>query len=248
LEKKQPVILKGVPVAGQAEKLVRVRREITRAEEMTRAEQIEFEAKQRTDELMEKARTEADRIVSAAKNEADSIRTNARNDGDLTAKREALEKLSGLISELENEINRLRVVRKDFLGNNIEGIMDFACGIAGKILVAEMTTRPEAIADRARNLLERMPPGIKVTLVSSPEDIDVIERYLQEAGGPADTLRTSLRSDPDLKQGCLRLESDSGCIEAGLLNTLEELGNILRDQARQFSGIAEQRTGEGDVD
>jgi flagellar biosynthesis/type III secretory pathway protein FliH len=248
LEEPVPIILKGTRVAGQAERLVRIRREITRVEEMTRVEQIEHEAKIKSDTALESAQAEAERLVTEAKNEAEGIRTKARNDGDLTAKREALEKLAGLITDLENEIHTLRAIRADFMGSNLGGIINFSCKLAGKILVCELNSRPEAIAERAAQLIERMPPDSKITLTTSSEDIDVIETYLQEAGGPAETLNTALRADPSLKPGSLRLESDSGRIDADLIGSLEKIGDILGDQARNFTGGVNQCVGGVDGD
>jgi len=223
--------MKGVPIGGQAEQLVKVRREITRAEEMTRLEIIENEAREKADAILTEAKKQAEQILSAAKGEADSIRSKARQDGDLTAKREALQKLEGLISELEKEINSLRIARLEFLKENLPGVMDFACSVAEKIMVCELSTRPDAIAKRARELLERMPPGAAVTLSACPDDIEVIERYLHETGGRGDGILPALRSDPSMKSGDIRLQSDSGRIDAKLLDGLEELGSLLNDQA-----------------
>lgn len=231
----KPVVMKGVPISGQAERLVRVRREITHAEKMTRLEQIEAEAVQKAEAILGQARREADEMVAKARSESDGIRNKARQDGDLTAKREALQKLAGLISSLEKEIQGLKGVRADFLNSNLEGITSFACAIAQKILVSELATRPKAVANRARALLERMPPGSKVTISACPDDIEVIETYLHEAGGPADAILPALRSDPEMASGDLRLDSDSGKIDARLLDALEQIGNLLSDQARNVA-------------
>jgi flagellar biosynthesis/type III secretory pathway protein FliH len=185
--------------------------------------------------MVAQAKKAAEEIIGKAKAEADSIRIKARQDGDLTAKREALARLQGLISDLEKEINALRASRADFLNSNLPGMMDFACAVAGKIMVSELATRPEAIAERARALLERMPVGIKVTLSANPDDIEVIERYLYETGVAGDAILPALRSDPSMEPGSLKLMSDSGRIEARLLDTLDELGSLLNDQARHRS-------------
>lgn len=228
-------VIKGVPVAGQAEQLVRVRREITRAEEMSRAEQIEHEAREKAEAFLNKAKAEAEQMVAKARGEADSIREKARSDGDLGAKREALQRLAGLISNLEKEIALLKSVRADFLRTNVNGIIDLACAIAQKIMVHELNTRPEAVAQRARALLERMPTGVGVTITASPDDIETIQRYLIEAGGPSDAILPALRSDPSMDTGCMRLESDCGRIDAGVLDVLEGIGSILNEQARHFA-------------
>ncbi len=230
-DESKPVVIKGVPVGEQAERLVRVRREIIRAEEMTRLEQIEAEARKKADAILSEAQRQADEILGKARSEADSIRRNAREDGDLTAKREALEKLAGLILQLETEIGRLQAARSDFLRSNLPGVIDFACALARKVLVSELGTRPEAIAERARALLERMPPGRSVTLIASPDDIEVIKSYLHETGASADAIMPSLRSDPGMSSGDMRLESDSGMIDSRLLNVLEEFGDLLTEQA-----------------
>jgi flagellar biosynthesis/type III secretory pathway protein FliH len=231
--KRRPVVIKDADPSLQAERLIKVRREITRAEEMTRIEQIEAEAREKADAMLAKARVQAEEMVTKARQEADSIRTNAREQGELDAKREALERLRGLISLLEERCRSLAEARADFLKSNLPGIIDFACALAGKILICEMRTRPDAVARRAQALLDRMPPGTPVTLSVSPDDLDVIERYLQETGTRADSIIPSLRSDPSIASGGMRLESDSGLIDARLLEALEGLGELLVEQARQ---------------
>jgi len=235
-----PRIIKGAPLGGQAEKLVRVRRRITRTEEMTRLEKIENEAREKAETILAEASKQAEEIVGKAKGEADSIRSKARQDGDLAAKREALQKLEGLISDLKTEINSLRTARTDFLKENLPGVMDFACAVAGKIMVSELATRPDSIAKRARALLERMPSGSPVTLSACPDDIEVIERYLHETDSTGDGIMPSLRSDPSMKPGDITLQSDSGRIDAKLLDALEEIGSLLNDQAGHIAQFGDE--------
>lgn len=235
--KPRPIILKDTVVGTQAERLVKVKREISRAAEMTRMEQLETEAQARADEILALAQTGADQILAEAKSDAESMRIKAREDGDLTAKREALEKIAGLIKSLETEVAALKEIRADFLKYNLAGIIEFACSVAKKTLVCELRTRPELIAERAGTLLERMPPGSQVTMTVAPEDLDVIERYLNEAGGPADTIHSSMKSDPSIPSGSIRLESDLGRIEARLLEELQSIGDILGDQALHQAGF-----------
>jgi len=228
--------MKGSIVGSQAERLVKVRRELTHAKEMTRMEQLESEARARADEILSKAKSEADEILAKAASDAEQIRKKAREDGDLTAKREALEKLAGLIKTLENEVQALKAVRGEFLRHNINGIIEFSCSLAEKVIVCELRTRPELIANRARMLLERMPAGSQVTMAVSPDDLDVIEQYLETAGGPASVLHPALHSDPSLAPGAIRIESDLGIIEARLMDDLTRMGNILSDQAVHQAG------------
>ncbi len=243
LNKPDVVLVKGIPIAGQAEQLVRVRREINKTEEMTRIEQLEHAANEKIAALLKNAHTEADSIVSGAKNEAESIRSKARSDGDLAAKREALEKIKGLLTQLENEIHMMKENRAEFLDSNLTGIIELSCDLARKILINELHTRPRTIAERARALLERMPPGVEVTLSVSPDELDVIETYLHETGVAAENIVTSLRSDPTLTTGSLRIESDNGMIDAKFLEALEEIGSLLKDQAKN-RGLRSRTAGE----
>lgn len=232
------VIFKGVTVGGQAEQLVRVRREIAQSEELTRIELLEKEAREKIDALSAKAGAEAEKLIADAKNEADQIRNKARADGDLAAKREALGNMEGLLTNLENEINVLKETRQSFLESNLPGIIDFSCNLAKKILLCEIHAHPRAIAERAMVLLERMPPGAELTLAVSPQDKEIVETYLKETGGTSTHLLTMLKSDPDLKRGSMRFESDNGRIDAGFLTALEEIGSLLKDQAENPGGQA----------
>lgn len=231
--KPRRVVIKDASLSSQAERLIKVRREITRAEEMTRLEQIEAEARQKADDLLAKARAEAEETVSKAREEADGIRATARQHGELDAKREALERLQGLVSSLEERCRTLGEARAQFLKANLPGIIELACALARKVLVCEMRTRPEAITKRAQALLDRMPHGVPVVLSVCPEELDIVERYIRETGAPPDSILPSLQSDPSVSPGGMRLESDSGLIDARLLDALEKLGNLLVEQARQ---------------
>jgi len=234
-----------MPVPGQAEKLVRVRRELSQTDRMTRLEQIEHEAKLRADEITGKAEAEAERLVATARQEAENIRAKARQDGDLAAKREALQKIAALITTLQAEISELQKSRQDFMRANLDGIIDFSCSLASKVLLCELNTRPKAVAERAAALIDRMPHGPKLILTVSSHDLDVIETYLHEAGGPSDVLMPVLRSDPDIEPGSIRIESDNGYIHAKYLEALEELGCIISQQARELADMAPET---GDVD
>ncbi len=235
-EKPKPVIIKDAVIGSQAERLVKVHREITKADQMTRMEQIESEARAKANAISAQIKAQADEMLANARNESETIRRNAREEGDLNAKREALERVAELIQSLENEIHGLREIRADFMKENLHGILDFACSLAEKIIVCELRTRPELVAQRAQAILNKMPPGAPVTMTVSPDDLDVIERYIQEAGGPADTLRPALSSDPAIPKGAVRVESDLGTIEARLLDELRKFGDILGSQAEQETG------------
>jgi flagellar biosynthesis/type III secretory pathway protein FliH len=225
------VVFKGITVGSQAEQLVKVRREITETQELTRIEQLENEARLKIESTVERARIEADEILGNARREAVQIKVKARTEGDLEAKRDALEKLEGLITGLENEIQILKETRMAFLDLNLSGIIDFSCNLAKKILVCEMQTRPKVIAERAKLLLERMPSGVDVTLAASPSDIEIIRAYFKETSGISGHVLAHLRADSNLQPGSIILESDNGRINARFLEALEELGSLLKDQS-----------------
>lgn len=231
------VVFKGVTVGSQAEQLVRVRRELTETLELTRIERLENEAREKIEARIEQARLEADKIIGDAKRDAEGIRTKARSDGDLEAKREAVERLEGLMTSLENEINELKEIRKSFLEMNMPGIIDFSCDLAKKVLLCEIRTCPTVIAERARMLLERMPPGADVTLSVCPDDIETIRTYFRETGGISGHILARLRPDPDLQPGSIRLESDNGRIDAGFLEALEQTGSLLKEQSENPDGM-----------
>jgi flagellar biosynthesis/type III secretory pathway protein FliH len=232
----KPIIMKGVPIGAQAERLIKARREVSRVEELTRLEQIELEAQQKVDALIIEAKSKAEEIIAQAMKQADTIRREAREKGEIDAKKEALNRLDSLINTLDNEIKLLRSTRSEFLSQSLAGIIDFSCALAGRILVSELRSRPEAIAERACALIERMPPNVQLTLSVSPDDLEIIERYLSDCGGMANRITPSLRSDPSLSSGAMRIDSDSGMIDAGMMETLDSLGKLLMDQARDISG------------
>jgi flagellar biosynthesis/type III secretory pathway protein FliH len=92
-----------------------------------------------------------------------------------------------------------------------------------------------------------MPSGADITLAVNPQDLKIIEAYIRETGGAAGHLLTLLKSDPDLQPGSLRLESDTGRIDAGFIDALDRLGNLLQEQAL-YPQINQSGTGEGQND
>jgi flagellar biosynthesis/type III secretory pathway protein FliH len=204
--------------------------------ELTRIEQLENEARIKIESTIEQARVGAEEITGNARREAQQIKVKARSEGDIEAKSEALEKLESLMASLENEIQILKETRKTFLDSNLAGIIDFSCILAKKVLICEIQTRPQVVAQRAKMLLERMPSGADITLSASPSDIDIIRTYFKETGGISGHLLAQLRADSELQPGSIRLESDNGRINAGFLEALEDLGSLLKDQSENPGG------------
>ncbi|MFH1676315.1 MAG: FliH/SctL family protein [bacterium] len=234
-ESPAPKIIKGATIGKQAERLVKARREITRVDEMTRLEKIEAAARVEGEKILASARTEAGRIIDQAKSEADGIRSKARQDGDIAAKSEALAKLSGLITELDKICCDLRSARNDFLNGNLEGIIRFSVSLARKVIIAEIRADPDKIAERVCTLMARMPCDAKLKITVSPSELDIVQRFLQETKISSDAILPALQSDPSVSRGSVKIESDKGTIDAGLLESLEKLGNILAEQARHQS-------------
>lgn len=235
------VIIKGTPISAQAERLIKVRRELSKAEDMTRAELIEEEARKRAEQIIADAEKRAQELIEEAGRQADSILSKAYQEGEAAGRVQSLNRLEELISSLKKEINLLQNQRSEFLRQNLPGIVAFACALAERILIAEIKSRPEVIADRACALLERMPPDSHVVLSICPEELETVERFIQASGGHYDTLMVSLRSDPSLSRGSIRLESDTGRIDADFLEALERVGQVLIDQARHQQELLKYR-------
>jgi len=242
-EEAKPIIIKGAPPSSQAERLVRIRREITHTEELTRLERMEIEARQKAEAIVAEAQAKAEELIAKARSDAERIRKDAQEQGASAAKKEALERLAALFSSLENEINSLRNIRASFLKHNLEGIVEFSCALSQRILVAEMRLRPDLIAERVLALLERLPPKGKVTLAVSPTDLDTITRFIHDSGNPTNNITPFLISDPSLPSGSIRLESDSGRIDAGFMDTLESMGKLLIEQARHQASMMDNPGG-----
>jgi flagellar biosynthesis/type III secretory pathway protein FliH len=181
----------------------------------------------------ESSNHQSGRAVTA---QAEEIRREARQSGETSGRKEALSKLTSLITSLEKEISLLKNIRSEFLKSNIVGIVEFACALAEQVLVAEMRVRPEIVGERACALIDRMPPGSALSLSVCPEDLETVERYLKDGEGPVSRTIPSFRSDPSIQPGSIRIESDAGLIDAGLLDALKDLGAILIEQARTQAG------------
>jgi flagellar assembly protein FliH len=226
------IILKGGGIGTQAEKLVKVRREMSLDEAKTKLEQLEAEGRKKADSILEAARIEAQQIISDAERKAQETRQIAYENGLEQSKKEIIDRLSGLVKNLETEIHRLQEIRGDFLNSNLPELIEFSCAIAKQVLIAEMHINPEIVLKRIRELLDRMPRQGKIRLSVSKEDLEKMNSHLSDLKMSADSLVSSIEEDSSLSEGSIRLKSDSGSIDALMLESLENVAKLLIDQAQ----------------
>jgi len=231
-----PAVLKGAGLGAQAEQLVKVRREHVQAEKRTRLEQLESEGKERAEKIIADAESKANEIINAGKKEADEIRRKSHQEGTVTAKREVLDRLSALISQMENEIHRLQDARENFLNANLPEIVNFACTLSKQILLAELNTHPEILIERLKTLINRMPKHEGVVISVSLGELELVNSHMEEIKSDHSNVRMSLKGSQSVTPGSIRLESDSGLIDAPLIESLDEIGATLIRQAAGQSG------------
>lgn len=131
----------------------------------------------------------------------------------------------GLLAYVE-KTRELDAALTGFYRNAEPGIVRLALGIAGKLLGAEVRTRPEAIAELVRDALAGVRQARRVTIAVNPANVERLrERSHQLELSTACEVQVVGRADLD-PAGCL-IESDCGIVDARLETRLETLERAL---------------------
>ena len=133
--------------------------------------------------------------------------------------------------ELLHEWGRVFQAEKEELARRYEGeVVELAFLIAEKILGTEITTRPEAVVDVARQALKKIVKTDEVVLRVHPDDQKVLEGARDElsrevnAGGDLE-----LRADSSVTRGGCVIETESGILDAQLDSQVNRLRALLKE-------------------
>ncbi|MDD4803376.1 MAG: FliH/SctL family protein [Syntrophomonas sp.] len=198
------------------------------------SQKIFAETEQLVTELLEKARNEAQNIIGDAQEEAEviraqvqeeaeQIREKVRNDGyndglkraqlEIEADRQmAIEQSQSLIEEARHT----KIAILDSVENDI---VHLAMAIAKKVIAAELSCNPRAIADIVRQAVSFLDNPYNIRVYVNPADIQylmdsIANETLTEIGRP--DLDIELKADQRIESGGCIVESSMGSVDAQL--------------------------------
>jgi flagellar biosynthesis/type III secretory pathway protein FliH len=112
----------------------------------------------------------------------------------------------------------------------LERSIELAILLAERLLGEALQLDPERVVALARQALREIRSTRQITIVAHPDDARVLERSLSSLPAVADTAR--VQPDPSRERGNLRLEMESGVLDARLSPQLERLALKLRESLR----------------
>ncbi|MGI6703177.1 MAG: FliH/SctL family protein [Clostridia bacterium] len=212
------------------------------------AEEIPQSDSQRAEEssLLEDARARAAEIIDKALRESEDIRKGAQQEGYKRGYNEGLEKgtaegyekgrqqgldTANRMIEEAVEIKQRALEAKERIVKEAEAeIIRIVIEIARKVLGEQVKTDREAVLGLVRGALKKCTFSGRVTMKVSPEDYDMVElskrRLLSEIDG---ITQLDIVVEDALSQGSCLLETDAGCIDAGVEVQLDRIQHVFRE-------------------
>lgn len=212
----------------------------------TETDKIIMETEQMVLDLLNKARGEARETLNVAQDEAELIRSKAleeaheiteqaRQSGYEEGLRQAQEAIEAdrqlaLIQsqEIIQEANRIKMAMFE---SSESDMVRLSLAIAKRIIATELQTNPDIIVNILREALTYLNQPDNITLFVNPTDIDTILDAVENINlldGQND-LHTEVKADGQILPGGLKIESESGSVDARIETRVASIENAVQE-------------------
>lgn len=145
---------------------------------------------------------------------------------------DAMRQMAEQVKETADRCNVMIVTAEQEAGQIVmeaePHIIDLVLAIGRKIIIDEVTERPDVVLGLVRNALERVRDQKQINIHISPEDYDFVvkaRRELQGIVGAEQSL--TITADVVLSKGGCLIETSFGTVEAGVETQLESIRKVL---------------------
>jgi flagellar biosynthesis/type III secretory pathway protein FliH len=176
------------------------------------------------------AREQAKAILAAARDEAQVIVATAAADGAAAARAAGEEAREAEHAKLAALYVCLRHEDEKRAERDLDRVVELAVLLAERLLGATLDHDPQQIVALARRALADARGARRAVIEASPLDAGLLEHHLDRMGLSPDAL--SVRPEPSLSRGSLRITTNLGTLDAQLRPQLERLAAALRDALR----------------
>lgn len=136
----------------------------------------------------------------------------------------AQQELTPAVELLQNYATMLAAERADVGARFEEQLVNLATRMAEKIINAEMSIRPELLADIVRGALKAVSDAKFVTVRVHPQDLKLLkERAMELASSLSSSSTLDLRPDEGIARGDCIVDTDIGSLDARLTTQLATL-------------------------
>ncbi len=140
----------------------------------------------------------------------------------------AQQELSPALELIQNYATMLAAERADLTARFENQLVNLATQMASKILNAELSVKPELLANIVKNAFRSLGEARQVTVRVHPQDLSLLRERAEEI---AESLLSStsldVRPDESLSRGDCIVDSDIGSLDARLATQLETLKHQL---------------------
>ncbi len=212
----------------------------------TETDKIIMETEQMVLDLLNKARGEARETLNVAQDEAELIRSKAleeaheiteqaRQSGYEEGLRQAQEAIEAdrqlaLIQsqEIIQEANRIKMAMFE---SSESDMVRLSLAIAKRVIATELKTNPDIVANILSEALTYLDQPDNLTLYLNPDDIETVLDALENSNvfNGKNNLHTEVQPDNRISPRGLRIESDSGSVDARMETRITNIENAIQD-------------------
>jgi flagellar assembly protein FliH len=187
-------------------------------------------ARAQAGKILDEAKRAALQMYEQAKRQgAEAGRFEGLGKGAEEGRRQAQQEEQAAVCDLETLLDRCETRRQELERQSCEQSLDFAFGLAEKILGIEIDRRDEAFLGLCREAAGRMGKAETVTLRVGPRGYEIAKRHEEELREMMGGL-TQLRLEPSEQDaGACILETPQGSVDAGVSTRLA--------RARAIAGV-----------
>lgn len=212
----------------------------------TETDNIIMETEQMVMDLLNQARSEARETINVAQDEAELIRSKAleeaheitdraRQSGYEEGLRQAQEAIEAdrqlaMIQgqEILQEANRIKMTMFE---SSEADMVRLSLAIAKRVVATELQTNPDIIVNILREALAYLNQPDNITLFVNPVDIDTILDAVENVNllDGQNNLQSEVKPDDQILSGGLKIESDSGSVDARIETRMASIENAIQE-------------------
>jgi flagellar assembly protein FliH len=139
-------------------------------------------------------------------------------------------KAQKLVENLDNLLDGIGHLKGELVKRYEKEFIEMIFAIAKKVIHTHLHFEEKAIRDPILSVLELAVGKNEINLKLNPEDLDYVENLRPELFSRFQNLKTiMITSDPTIKRGGCKLESDTGDIDATIETQLEMIHKYLQE-------------------
>ena len=179
---------------------------------------------------VESAEAEAQAIIAEAEVRRDQILQDAWNEGYHAGRAEVIGQVTGTLSMIEHMVTAMAEEIAQLPERLAPEVTGMALEVAARIVRAELSVRPERVAEVVRGAIRRASDRERMVVHVNPADLDVVRdasaSFTAQIGG---ITRLDVVDDPRIPSGGCVVETGSGDIDARLSSQFTRLAEALAD-------------------